>query len=111
MIEKCQICDALMIENTKDENYNFIECFHAKDCPLNWLSNEDWEKEKKRRTDRLVDCILKEMKCDQDAEKMSYTELGDFLINEFWSREKFGTMNCSVISRVIAILQGEEKDG
>lgn len=53
---------------------------------------------------KLVEIVLRELKYDEEVSKMSNKELADYLINNYWHKEKWGTKKCSVIDRVIEIL-------
>ena len=47
---------------------------------------------------------LKELQFKKEADKMSYKDLSDYLINEVWGDKKhkqFGTKRCAVLDRVI----------
>lgn len=84
--------------------------FHKKFCPDNDLSSEAWEAENNRRNSRLLKSFNKEIQFFKEADKMSYKDLADYMIENI--HFKAGTMEHAVVNKVIEILFKlyEEKD-
>jgi hypothetical protein len=52
----------------------------------------------------FVKLLQNEVELDNKVSKWTHKELGDYLIQNIWSKEKFGTLNIVVLDRVINIL-------
>lgn len=57
-----------------------------------------------KQKNKLISNILKEFKYDEKFSKYTHKELGDYLITNFWSKEKWGSEKCAALDRVINIL-------
>ena len=96
ILKRCDICDQFGVGK---ENI-----FHKKDCPNNTLSSEKWEEEKAARDTKLAAFLLKDFQFMEQAEKMSYAQLSEYLVNNVWSKQRAPTLDEAVLSRVIDIL-------
>lgn len=96
MIKKCENCGAIYSKNNI--------CFHDYDCPHNTLTLKEWKNEDYHRKERMVNHIIEEFKHEEEIKNLSYKELADLIIQELWSKEKFGSRNSVILDRVVNIL-------
>lgn len=103
-MNKCPHCGALGFKE------NSIETFHALLCPENKLSIEEWKAKEQQRLMNFFNFIKNESKNFSDTEKYSYKELADFLEKKIWSKQKFGSKEDHVLSRVIDLLNSLDQN-
>lgn len=95
MLERCEYCDSLIIKG---------KCFHAFNCPKQTLTLEEWKNEEFHRNEKIVNAIVEEFRYESEVKNMTFKELGDFLIQKYWSNEKWGSKNSVILDRIINIL-------
>ncbi len=75
-----------------------------------WHNNVSYHSEheckniEKSKESKLLDKILNEIEADENVAKLSYKDLGDYILQEYWGREEWGGYSCAVLDRVIRIL-------
>lgn len=94
---KCEFCDEYGVADRQP-------ILHKFDCPENKLSKIEWDKERLRRDAKIAEFLLRDLEYMKKVEKMSYTELKNYLIDNIWYKMKICTLDEMVIDRVIDIL-------
>ena len=94
---KCKICGRFW-KTPEDEH-------HEKDCIYNVKTVYDWETEENRRLSKVAESLLSEIQNHEEAKKLSNKQLGDYLIENIWSKHDFKTMDSAVLNEVISRLE------
>ncbi len=55
----------------------------------------------KKNKNKLVSTAIKDLEYTRVAKEFSFKQLGDYLIQNFWHKEVWGTLNVCVLDRVI----------
>lgn len=95
-MNRCPNCNAIIVKGK--------ETFHSYDCCHNTLSLESWKNQDFYHKEKIVNNIIQEFKYESEINKLTFKELADELIQEVWSKEKFGNRNSVLLDRIINIL-------